>query len=178
MIAPVIDIASARQSGKHATNPADLLHRLRIEGLHLRVQDGILFAGPKADMTAWQRKLIRDHRDALIWAMEREEYLAALDQKEFELDCVWKQHESLRKQYEDSEEKRKRAENLLELTRIQLDLERQWGGVWRSKPDLPPIPEDIRRFIASRCHPDHNQDSDIATKAMAWLNGQPREERQ
>ena len=70
------------------------------------------------------------------------------------------------------------AETPLEQTRIQLGLERQWGGVWRSKPDLPPIPEDIRRFIASRCHPDHNQDSDIATKAMAWLNGQPREERQ
>ena len=35
----------------------------------------------------------------------------------------------------------------------------------------------LSRFIASRCHPDHNQDSEVSTRAMAWLNAVPREAR-
>ena len=56
MIAPVIDIASAR---KPTLTPADLLTRLRIEGLRVYLKDGSLFVGPQSAVTTEQRKLIR-----------------------------------------------------------------------------------------------------------------------
>ncbi len=85
-----------------------------------------------------------------------------------------RQRGMLQRDLKASEDKRTHAETLLDLTRIQLGIERECGSIRRSQPALPPIPEDIRRFIASRCHPDHNQDSEVSTRAMAWLNAIPR----
>ena len=175
MIAPVIDIATAR---KPALSPADLLTRLRIEGLRVYLKEGTLFVGPQSAVTAEHRKLIRDHRDALIFEIERVGYLAAIAEKEYELNLLLEQNKFLSKENEASEDKRKRAESLLELTRIQLGIERAYASIRRSQPDMQPMPEDVRRFVISRCHPDHNQDSAISNKTMVWMNAQPREERQ
>lgn len=160
MIAPVINIASAR---KPTLSPADLLTRLRIEGLRVYLKDGSLFVGPQSAVTTEQRKLIREHRDGLIRKL--------IAEKDADIEL-------LQRDLKASEDKRTHAETLLELTRIQLGIEREYGNIRRSQPALPPIPEDIRRFIASRCHPDHNQDSEVSTRAMAWLNAVPREVRQ
>ncbi len=159
MIAPVINIASAR---KPTLTPAELLTRLRIEGLRVYLKDGSLFVGPQSAVTAEQRKLIREHRDGLIGKL--------IAEKDADIEL-------LQRDLKASEDKRTHAETLLELTRIQLGIEREYGSIRRSQPALPPIPEDIRRFIASRCHPDHNQDSEVSTRAMAWLNAVPREAR-
>lgn len=148
--------------------PTDMLHRLRSEGLRLSVREGKLMAGPKAAVTDEHRKLISAHRDALMRELEREEHLAALDIKEMQIDCLWKQ-------YEDSERKRKHAESLLELTKIQLGVERELGTIFRARPAPPAIPEEIRRYIASRCHPDRNDNAEAANRTMAWLNSLPRE---
>ena len=171
MSAPVIDIATAR---KPSTNPADLLASLRLEGFRLSVREGTLHVGPRTALTDKHRKTIREHRDALIWELEREGYLALIDGKAHAINHLLEHNERLSKELRDSEDNRKHAETLLELTRIQLGLEREYGSMRRPPPDLPPIPEDVRRFIASRCHPDHNQDSEVSNKVMAWLNGQPR----
>ena len=159
MIAPVINIASAR---KPTLTPAELLTRLRIEGLRVYLKDGSLFVGPQSAVTAEQRKLIREHRDGLIRKL--------IAEKDADIDL-------LQRDLKASEDKRTHVETLLELTRIQLGIEREYGNIRRSQPALPLIPEDIRRFIASRCHPDHNQDSEVSNKAMAWLNAIPREVR-
>jgi len=159
MSATVVNIASAR---KPTLSPADLLTRLRIEGLRVYLKEGSLFVGPQSAVTAEQRKLIREHRDGLIRKL--------IAEKDADIEL-------LQMDLKASEDKRTHAETLLELTRIQLGIEREYGSIRRSQPALPLIPEDIRRFIASRCHPDHNQDSEVSNKAMAWLNAIPREAR-
>ena len=168
MIAPVVNIATARKPAP--INPADLLTRLRLaDGLRVYLKDGALFVGPATALTAEQRKLIRDHRDAMVREL--------IAEKDADLDYAMKHCAGLRRELQASEDQRKHAETLLELTRIQLGLEREYGSMRRPPPDLPPIPEAIRRYVASRIHPDHNGDSPIATQAMAWLNAQPREVR-
>ena len=159
MTATVVNIASAR---KPTLSPADLLTRLRIEGLRVYLKDGALFVGPQSAVTAEQRKLIREHRDGLIGKL--------IAEKDADIEL-------LQRDLKASEDKRTHAETLLELTRIQLGIEREYGNIRRSQPALPPIPEDIRRFIISRIHPDHNNGSDISTRAMACLNAMPRDVR-
>ena len=159
MSATVVNIDSAR---KPTLSPSDLLTRLRIEGLRVYLKEGSLFVGPQSAVTAEQRKLIREHRDGLIRKL--------IAEKDADIDL-------LQRDLKASEDKRTHVETLLELTRIQLGIEREYGNIRRSQPALPLIPEDIRRFIASRCHPDHNQDSEVSTRAMAWLNAISREVR-
>lgn len=164
MIAPVINIASAR---KPTLSPDDLLTRLRIEGLRVYLKDGSLFVGPQSAVTAEQRKLIREHRDGLIRELEREQFVEALKERDSMLD-------SLHKQLMDREEELRFTRHELECADLALkcqELIRARSG------NKAAIPEDIRRFIASRCHPDHNQDSEVSTRAMAWLNAVPREVR-
>ena len=132
MTATVVNIATARKPAP--INPADLLASLRAEGFRLSVREGTLHVGPRTALTDRHRKTIREHRDALIWEIEREGYLAIIDGKGHAIDHLLEHNERLSKELQASEEKRKHAETLLDLTRIQLGLEREYGSIRRPPP--------------------------------------------
>ena len=135
---------------------------LEAAGITLRLgDDGRVYAGPAGKLTPELRQLITRHRDGMQLELsppsERElilrlnEYAAVAEDavsRIYALEAELAREKNLRLIYE--------------------------GMAGHSQP-AKAIPADVHRILVSLCHPDRNPERQpAATRAMKWLNAQPR----
>lgn len=150
---------------------------LEAAGITLRLgDDGRVYAGPAGKLTPELRQLITQHRDGMVLELSPprdRELLLRLQELEADLDREKTRRASLA---EDALSRIYALEaDLAREKNLRLIYEKSVAMMAGHSQPAKAIPADVHRILVSLCHPDRNPERQpAATRAMKWLNAQPR----